>query len=177
MDSDWGSEATDETPTLKGKTVGVDPAKPGEDKTITFKPKGGKKANMPDVIDQNLDGVDGPIDSKELGLALEEALALKIQIGVEPDEKKNIEGSGLLKKMHDMKETMAIIAATNGLEGLRHGQVAFTNRLQDGRSSLDTEKFCQELLAAGVKVDVITAAMKAATKTGEPFWVRQFSKI
>lgn len=135
--------------------------------------KGGKKASLPDVMD-----VDELIHVREdVAMMLDHAITLKVRIGVQPDEKKHVAGSGLLKEMYDLKEALGAIVAEHGLDGLRFGHVVFTQRLQDGKAGLDTEKFCQELLARGVKAEVIVECAELAKKQGDSFWVRQVEAL
>lgn len=121
--------------------------------------RGGKKANLPEILDQDIEGKD------EIALLLERTLDAKIEV------EQNT------KFLNDCKEQLGEHTACNGLEGLRHGKVVFTQRLQDGRKILDTEKLCQELLTRGVKAEVIEESIKAATKQGESYWVREITSL
>ena len=151
MKSDWGEsneEAADKSVTAPS-TRGVHGS-----------PKKGKKASLPEVLDQGLD-----VDSEEVALLIEQGLELKNE-------------AAKFSELHkDVAEKLGEIAASNGLEGLRHNDIVFTQRLQDGKKSTDIEKFIQGLLSRGVMVDVITAAMKEAAKVGDSYWVRSISRL
>jgi hypothetical protein len=124
-----------------------------------FKAKKGKKASLLEVLDQEIE------DKEEIALLLEQTLDLKMEVD---------RGTESLK---EKKEQLATIAASNGLEGLRTGKVVFTQRLQEGKTKLDTEKLLQALLARGVQVDVIKESMAEARTTGDSFWVREIGSL
>lgn len=128
--------------------------------------KPGKK-NLVEILETDVE------DKDEITLKLEEAMALKNQIGVEPDEKKGVEGSGLLKKYHDLRQELGVLLKLSGLEGLRHNNIAFTLVHMDGRVTLDPTALAQELVKAGVKPDVVKECMVAATKQGEGYYRKE----
>lgn len=75
-------------------------------------------------------------------------------------------------RYEEVKTELAAVQIGAGLEGLRHQGIAFTARMQDGRSTVDHKKRDQYLLLHGVKAEVLMEATKESTKTGEGFWVK-----
>lgn len=119
---------------------------------------------LPEVLETDLE------DAGHVVLLIEEAAALKKEL----DPK--IEGSKAAR-YEEIKTELTMIQTSAGVEGLRHNDVVFVARLNNGRTTVDNKRFVQGLLERGVKAQVIEAATEAATKTGDPFWVKQIEEI
>lgn len=131
----------------------------------------GKKASMQDVLEQ-----EGLAEDRQFIIeTLERANQIRLQVGMQPDD--DHEGSGLLRELYEAKQELAAIASVNGLEGLKHGKVVFTQRLQTGRSGVVLNKFIELLLASGVSAETIARCKDEATSTGPSFWVREISEL
>lgn len=137
----------------------------------------GKKNELQDVIELAELGTIEPKEATDIVQLLELTAALKTQIGVEPDEKKGIAGSGLLREYKERKQELAIYQNTNGLEGLRHGKLVFTCSPRPGREKLDFEKFCQFLVSNGVKAELIAKGVAEHTSVGEGFYVNEITTL
>lgn len=107
---------------------------------------------------------------------LEMGAALKAQIGEKSDERNGKEGYGLLGKLSEIEEELRLVQVEHDLQGLKHNKLQFTARIRDGRETFQKQIFMQELAEAGVELRIIKAAMAAATKKGESFWVREWKE-
>lgn len=121
------------------------------------------KAQLPDV--EEVFGSEGAQIVDPIVALLQEAKVLKEVL----DPKQ--EGSAAAR-YEAVKAELAAVQIGAGLEGLRHQGIAFTARMQDGRSTVDHKKRDQYLLLHGVKAEVLMEATKESTKTGEGFWVK-----
>lgn len=126
-----------------------------------------KKKDLPEILETECE------DKDKITLMLEKGLALKNQIGVQPDEKKNIEGSGLLKEYHDLKEELGVMVKYYNFDGLRHNQIAYTVSPRDGRETVDIKVLAEGLVAAGVEPTVVKQCIENATKRGPGYYVRE----
>lgn len=136
-------------------------------KDTTTKQAEGKRKSLVEVLETDYE------DKDEVTLLLEQGMALKQQIGVAPDEKKGVEGSGLLKELDDIKEKLTVHQKVAGLEGLRHNHIAFVLSHRDGRETMDPKKLAEELAAEGIDVKVVAECMKRATSRGPGYYVRE----
>jgi len=122
-----------------------------------------KRASLPQVLESKARG-----KSKAV-LTLEEAMDIKIMIGVKPDEKKKVEGSGLLKRLEDCKVDLEKFQIMNDLEGVRHNRLVFVSSEVEGRKSMSKEMLVLELVAKGVDLDLVKECIAAATEVGDPY--------
>lgn len=129
------------------------------------------ESRLPEVLDLAIE------DKARAVILLEKAAAIKGRIGVKPDEKKGSSGSGLLRELSECLYELGCIQLAGDLDGIRHNKIKFTMRQQDGRSSLDVVKLGQELVMRGVDVKVVKECMEAATKVGEPYFVRELEEL
>lgn len=110
---------------------------------------------------------------------------IKTQIGTKPDYKKNKPGSGLLMELDEITAELMQVQVNYGGRVLRSGNVVFVSRMQSGRASLQQDKLRQLLVAELVGVvkkgvDVVAIVNQCfddATKTGDPFPVRELAII
>lgn len=124
-------------------------------KTDEVKPK------LPDVVEQDFDV--WPEGAYGVASLLERTAELKKRI--ETDKLALESNLELLLEIQNMA----------GLTGLRHNNITYTSRMQDGRRTQDKKKFEELLLAAGVHINVIKKATEDSMKQGESFWVREIS--
>lgn len=111
---------------------------------------------------------------------LERGGEIKLLVGKKHDKGKD-NGSGLAEELDRIATELLEIQFQYGLEGLRSGRFVFVSRMQDGRETFDKKLLCEELLARfggvckrGVDVlEIINQCFEAATKTGDPFPVRE----
>lgn len=122
------------------------------------------RKELPDVLEIGLD------EAERVALLLEEGAALKKELDAKiPDSK--------AARLNEIKEELAMIQASNDLKGLRHNNLVFVARLQDGRVTVDGKKRDQFLLMKGVKAELLEAASEHAKKQGEPFWVKELQEL
>lgn len=122
------------------------------------------RKDLPQLMSQDVE------DKEEIVLKLEKMRSLKQQVGVEPNESKNIEGSGLLKELYDIKQDLAAELSLSGLEGFRHNNLAFVSTHMPGRETLNTVVVMQQLVKAGVAPDVVKECFEAGRETGKGFY-------
>lgn len=97
-------------------------------------------------------------------LLLEEGSALKDEIKAKQE------------RLDEIKDKLTMFQESEELKGLRHNNLTFIARLNNGRVTVDAKKFHEGLLERGVKVETIMDATEAAKKTGASYWVREFSE-
>ena len=114
-------------------------------------------------------------DADAIVLLLEEGADLQTQLGSKPTDTK--EGSGLLGRLHEIKEELGQRQSLLDLEGIRHNNIAFVMSRKDGRSTFSQDKAKKALMSAGVDVKIIAKAFKAATGRGESFYERELAII
>lgn len=169
-----GGWEVEEAVTSTGTSTSTEVVKPAAKKGRTKADGGSKTATLPQIMEQGSVEADARSRATEL---LEHGTRLKSQIGEKPEPDKNKEGSGLLKELQDVKDELTMIQTTYGLEGVRHNNLVFIARLQDGRASTPMKEVVKELLARNVSIETINAAIIAATKTGDSFWVRDLEVL
>src|SRR3990167_1530207 len=115
------------------------------------------------------------IESKEEAVGLIETLdRLQRQVGKAPDEKKGKEGSGLLAQIAEVKAKLSTIKLLEGLDGLRHNNLVFTDCAVPGRKSVDVQTLRVELAQEGVVIpkELWEMCIERATKEGEGYYRR-----
>lgn len=123
------------------------------------------RASLPELLE-----LDDFEDADRAVLLLEEAVALKKELDIKvPDSK--------AARLEEIKNELTMIQTSGDLPGLRHNNLVFVARLQNGRETVAMKTFVQELLTRGVKVDVIEEATSAARKVGDSFWVRELEVL
>ena len=126
---------------------------------------------LPQLLEQDGDWTKRAIHLLEVGHQL------KSQLGEKSDEKKGTEGSGLLGKLSQIEEELRLIQVEQNLEGLRHNNLVFRTVVRDGRETTPLKQLRIELAERGVKLDVLNAAWEAATKRGDPYWVKEWKEV
>lgn len=123
------------------------------------------RKELPEVMEMDL--ADG---GSYISLLMEEGASLKRELDAKiPDSK--------AARLNEIKEELAMIQASNDLKGLRHNNIVFVARLQDGRVTVDAKKRDQFLLMKGVKAELLEEASEHARKQGEPFWVKELAEL
>jgi hypothetical protein len=140
--------------------------------------KVGKKATLPEILDcAALDCTDPNVvamtDAHRIVMLLEEAAKLKDVLDDKVPDDQYDPNYHLARRYKDIKEELAELQADCGMEGLRHNRFVFVARLQDGRKTVDMERLGLALAERGVHIDVVMDAIKAATKYGESYWVKE----
>lgn len=129
------------------------------------------KKRLPELLETDLD------DRDEAVMLLEQLNQLQVQVGKKPDEKKNKEGSGLLKQIQEVKTKLSVILAMSGLNGLRHGSLVFSDCWVDGRPTLDVKALKIELASEGVDLELLNRCIEKCTKTGDGYLRRQLVNL
>lgn len=125
------------------------------------------KKDLPEILETECE------DKDAITLLLEKGLALKSKIGVAPDEKKGVVGSGLLKEYHEVKEELGVFQKLHGFDGLRHNQIAYTVSHREGRETVDMKALVEGLVGCGVDPTVVRQCIENATKVGAGYYVRE----
>lgn len=123
------------------------------------------RASLPELLE-----LDDFEDADRAVLLLEEAMDLKRDLDPKNPESK-------AARLEEIKNELTMIQTSGDLPGLRHNNLVFVARLQNGRETVAMKTFVQELLTRGVKVDVIEEATSAARKVGDSFWVRELEVL
>ena len=131
---------------------------------------------MPDVVTLQFDGWDTTVN------LIEQLHDLQDKVGVKPDDKKGKEGTGLLAKIAEIKGQLSAIMAVEGLPGLRHNNLVFSDCWVDGRSStsikdLKIELAQEGLLKTDADFELWEKCVKAATKTGDGYMRRMLTDL
>ena len=137
-----------------------------------------ERADLPDIL--SLAGIPD-VDAQRIAELLETGAQLKHQIGKKPDHKKGTDGVGLLDQLDAVTEELTQLQIHYSLAGMRHGRFVFVSTMRDGRETLDKKKFAQELIARFAPfvkrgtdvIAIVNEATVAATKTGDPYLVRE----
>ena len=99
---------------------------------------------------------------------LEEAAELKARLAEKVDDAEYDPKWHLARRWDEIREELAEIQAAEGQEfGLRHNRILFRVVLANGRRTLDGKLLVQNLLAAGMKADVVNQVIESSTKTGQ----------
>ncbi len=117
------------------------------------------KKELVEILETDVEGRD------EIVLLLEQTYDLKQEI------------EGLTDEFNKRKDQLAVLQMEHELDGIRHNKLVFVNRWQEGRESLDTQKFFQELVSHGVRAEVVQDAMKASMKKSEPYYVKELKLL
>lgn len=133
-------------------------------KETAAKPEKTARKDLPQILDQEIE------DKDDIVFKLERGLDLKKQIGTEPDEKKGVEGSGLLKEYYDIRKDLAADLVLSGLEGFRHNNVVFVSTHMPGRETLDAKRLVEELVARNIDPKVVAECMRLATVEGKGYY-------
>ena len=121
------------------------------------------KRSLPDVLELKFEGCMDAV------LLLEELAKIKGQIGTKPDEKKGKEGSGWLAQEAQIKQKLSAIMAVEGLTGLRHNNLVFSDVWMEGRASTPIQDLKIELVQAGVDLGLVNECIAKVTKTGDGY--------
>lgn len=129
------------------------------------------KKKLPDVVEQKFDGWGDAV------VLLEKLNSLKAQVGRKPDNKKGKEGTGLLAEIEDVATQLSAIMAVEGLNGLRHNNLVFSDTWIEGRESVDLKALKIELVQAGVDLTLVNECIQKCTKTGEGYVRRMLTDL
>ncbi len=129
------------------------------------------KKTLPEVLDLKFEG------AGEVVLLLEELATIKGQIGTKPDQKKGKEGSGWLAQVDVIQQKLSAIMAVEGLAGLRHNNLVFSDCWVEGRATLDPKTLMIELAMEGVDTKIIQKCVDKATKKGDGYLRRTLTDL
>lgn len=129
------------------------------------------RKDLPELLETGIEDADKAV------LLLEEGEQLKNMLNETVKDDVYDPQIHVARRYKEIKEELCMIQIASDVPGLRHGRLAFVARLQDGRESIDMKLFVEVLLARGVHIDIINAAMLQAKKTGDSFWVKQIEVL
>lgn len=111
-------------------------------------------------------------------MLLEEAAELKARLADKVEDDEYDPKFHIARRWDEIREELAEIQAAEGQEfGLRHGRVLFRVVLANGRRTLDGKMLVQNLLAAGMKADVVNRVIEESTKTGADTYRREIKLL
>ena len=109
---------------------------------------------------------------------LEEAAELKARLAEKVDDAEYDPKWHLARRWDEIREELAEIQAAEGQEfGLRHNRILFRVVLANGRRTLDGKLLVQNLLAAGMKADVVNQVIESSTKTGQDTYRKEIKLL
>ena len=130
---------------------------------LTTQPKTDAKS-LPEVLElHNL------TDREDVAVMLDQLFTLQAQLGRKPDNKKGRDGAGLLGQIDSIKQQLSSIIAVEGLDGLRHNNIAFTDCWVDGRVTVDVAELKTQLALEGVDLGLLNRSIEACTKRGDGY--------
>jgi hypothetical protein len=114
---------------------------------------------------------------EDVVMLMERLQTLQNAVGVAPDEKNNKPGAGLLREINEIKSKLSTFIAVEGLEGLRHGKLVFSDNWMEGRSTVDIGALKLELVQHGVDLTLLNQLIEKCTKKGDGYMRRQLTEI